>query len=161
MTTNQTNLKFFSATAIKNLPMWDCGVIPVGGQMFVAKWNDLFVIARNERNFWVVSAEEAKGCIKTVRDEAGKPVLGYRAPKMAPVGAKFEWNVECGTTCPDGCCGDEAPEFKQKCANKEEALALATRMEGKFTSPFTFIRVRGPAFYQFKRRGETGKYGQR
>jgi hypothetical protein len=149
MNTTKTGLKFFSATATKRFALTGWEMIQQGQTVHVAKWNDLFVVATSEKNFAVCTAETASGLVKTLRDQNNKPLPSRRAPRITGTETQFTWRVEAGHTCPDGCCGDESPTFEKVCGGKDEALALASKLEkGDYKNPTAFVRVMGPAFYQ-------------
>jgi len=149
MNTTKTSLKFFSATATKRFALTGWEMIQQGQTVHVAKWNDLFVVATSEKNFAVCTAETASGLVKTLRDQNNKPVPSRRAPRITGTETQFTWRVEAGHTCPDGCCGEDAPQFEKVCGGKDEALALASKLEkGDFKGTLAFVRVMGPAFYQ-------------
>lgn len=118
--------------------------------MFLAKWQELYVIAKDDTNFFIVSEAQASEYVRTERNEKNKLKLATNAPTIVPTGPGFEWTVECGSTCPDGC--DETVMDRRVVANKEEALAQAAQWDGtRVRGNREFIRVRGPAFYQIKR----------
>lgn len=144
-----TPLRFYLATAIKRICL-DSGFVDPDGQMFLAKWQELYVLAKDATNFFIVSEAQASEFVRTERDEKNKLKRADNAPVILPVGPAFEWTVECGSTCPDGC--DETIVDRQVKTTKEEALALATQWDGtRVHGVRDFIRVRGPAFYQIKR----------
>ena len=129
MNTTKTSLKFLSATATKRFALTGWEMIQQGQMVHVAKWNDLFVVATSEKNFAVCTAETASGLVKTLRDQNNKPVPSRRAPRITGTETQFTWRVEAGHTCPDGCCGEDAPRFEKTCGSKEEAIELAKKLE--------------------------------
>lgn len=142
-------MKFFTVTAIKRFPLAGWTTVQEGQTLSVAKWNDLFVLASSEKSFAILTAEQCQGLVKTVRDSAGRPVPCRRALAVTGKEVQFTWRVEAGHTCPDGCCGEDAPRFEKICGSKEEAIELAKKLEnGDFKGALAFVRVMGPAFYQ-------------
>jgi hypothetical protein len=160
MNTTKTTLKFFYAIANKQINFWSSGrIAQKGARMYVAKFGENFVVAFTQDSFFILSAKEAAEYVTTTR-ENGQPVVAtYKVPQIDPTGERFHWKVECGSTCPDGCCGDDCPTFSQKVSGKAEAEKLAKTMAGKYTGAFSFVRVQGPAFYSYQRRNENGQFG--
>lgn len=155
MTTSATNpstpapLRFYQAVAIKRICL-NSGFVEPNAPMFLAKWQELYVIAKDDTNFFIVPEAQASEYVRTERDEKNKLKLATNAPTIVPTGPGFEWTVECGSTCPDGC--DETVMDRRVVANKEEALAQAAQWDGtRVRGNREFIRIRGPAFYQIKR----------
>jgi len=155
MTTSATNpstpapLRFYQAVAIKRICL-NSGFVEPDAPMFLAKWHELYVIAKDDTNFFIVSEAQASEYVRTERDEKNKLKRATNPPTIVPTGPGFEWTVECGSTCPDGC--DETVMDRRVVANKEEALAQAAQWDGtRVRGNREFIRVRGPAFYQIKR----------
>jgi hypothetical protein len=148
-TTVRKPLKFYSATAVKRICL-DNGFVEADGAMFVAKWEGLYVIARDVDHYFVVSEAQAAEYVRTERDEKGKLKVATNAPMIYAEGSRFQWTVECGRTCPDSC--DETVGFTQTVNNKAEAEALVAALDGtQYRNPRDFLRIRGPAFYQIKR----------
>jgi len=144
-------LKFFAATAVKDVYMAR-GRVAFGTRMYVAKWNGLYVVALNEKEYFIFTAEQAMGYVKTERNQFGKPVVAfYKAPKIMGTEEPFTWKVMAGHTCPDGCCGDDCPTFQETVSGKEAALALEAKLEkGEFKGPLCWVRVIGPAYHSYK-----------
>lgn len=143
--------KFYHAIAAKHFHFPGWGMIHEGYPMSVAKFsNEVFVIALSPADFKLYKLEEAKDIAKTIRNKLGQlmPVSAFAAPPFSMLEPYFTWTVSAGHTCPDGCCGDDTPQFIKVCANKEEALALAEVKKLEFTNPTAFVKVTGPAFSQ-------------
>lgn len=150
-TSNSTTSKpgtFYLAKAIRTLYFGNWGIVKEGDQMFVAKWQDKYVVAKNDVNFYVLTAEEAALQVKTVRINGKlKAASNYISPRITGEEKAFTWNVEAGHTCPDGCCGDDCPTFTQVCKTEQEAMDLAKGLEsGNFSGECAFVRVMGPGF---------------
>jgi hypothetical protein len=142
-------MKFFTVTAIKRFPLAGWTTVQEGQTLSVAKWNELFVLATPRGSFAILTAEQCQERVKTVRDSNGKPVPAQGTPAITGKEVQFTWRVEAGHTCPDGCCGEDAPRFEKTCGSKEEAIELAKKLEnGDFKGALAFVRVMGPAFYQ-------------
>jgi hypothetical protein len=155
MTTSAINpsvpapLRFYQAVAIKRICL-NSGFVESGASMFVAKWQGLYVIAKDAANFFIVSEAQASEYVRTERDEKNKLKRATNAPTIVPTGPGFEWTVECGSTCPDGC--DETVMDRRVVTNKEEALAQAAQWDGtRVRESHHFLRIRGPGFYEIKR----------
>ena len=142
-------LRFFKATALKRICFND-GFVELGGPMFVAKWEGLYVIAKNASNYFIETEAKAAEYVRTERNDKNKLVVAHDGPVIRPVGEKFEWTVELGCSCPDDC--DETISSSRKVNNKEEALAMVANLTEPVSNPRRgFARIRGPGFYQFTR----------
>jgi hypothetical protein len=143
-------LRFYNAVAIKKFAMND-GIVTENQPMFVAKWKNLFVLAKNNQSYFVTTAEKAAEYTRTFRDSTNKKVVATNGPRIIPVGGRFEWHVEAGTTDEDNC--DENSSFTRLVQDEVEARALVDSLK---TTRFTnhvrnFLRIRGPAFYSYER----------
>jgi hypothetical protein len=142
-------LRFFKATALKRICFND-GFVEIGGPMFVAKWEGLYVIAKNASNYFIETEAKAAEYVRTERNDKNKLVVAHDGPVIRPVGEKFEWTVELGCSCPDDC--DETISSSRKVNNKAEALAMVANLTEPASNPRRgFARIRGPGFYQFTR----------
>lgn len=142
-------LRFFKATALKRICFND-GFVELGGQIFVAKWEGLYVIAKNASNYFIETEAKAAEYVRTERNDKNKLVVAHDGPVIRPVGEKFEWTVELGFSCPDDC--DETISSCNRVSNKAEALAMVANLTEPANSPQRgFARIRGPGFYQFTR----------
>lgn len=142
-------LRFYLAVAAKRICL-DNGFVEPDTQMFVAKWSGLYVVAKDNDNFFLVTEAQAPDYVRTERDDKNKLKPALAGPTITPVGEKFEWVVECGTSCADGC--DEAIAITRTVATKEAAEALVAELDGtRVRGSRDFLRIRGPAFYQIKR----------
>lgn len=142
-------LRFFKATALKRICFND-GFVEQGGPMFVAKWEGLYVVAKNDANFFIETETRAGDYVRTERNDKNKLVVAHNGPVIRPVGEKFEWVVEFGQSCPDDC--DETILSSVRVANKAEALAKVANFTEPANNPYRgFARIRGPGFYQFIR----------
>lgn len=151
MTTSETpqTLKFYRATAVKRI-CFNSGFIDPGASLFLAKWNELYVIARDTENFFIVEETKAPDYIRSERDAEHNLVLAENPPAIPLTAEAFQWTVECGNTCPDGT--DETISGSRTVATKQEAMTLASAWDGtQVRGNRGFIRIRGPAFYQIKR----------
>ena len=152
MTTSNTetlHLRFYNATTTKRICL-DSGFVEPGSPMFVAKWQGLYVIAKDNNNFFFVDEARASDYVRTERNDKNKLVRALNGPTIEPVGDRFQWTVECGRSCPDGC--DETLVVTEKVASKDAALALMAQLDGtRARTNRDFLRIRGPAFYQIKR----------
>ena len=152
MTTSNTetlHLRFYNATMTKRICL-DSGFVEPGSPMFVAKWQGLYVIAKDNDNFFFIDEARASHYVRTERNDKNKLVRALNGPTIEPVGDRFQWTVECGRSCPDGC--DETLVVTEKVASKDAALALMAQLDGtRARTNRDFLRIRGPAFYQIKR----------
>lgn len=144
-----TPLKFFNSRAIKRI-CFDGGFVEPNAPMFVAKWNDLLVIAKDADNYFVATSAQTAEYVEIIKNGEGEVEYCTDAPTILPQGPRFVWTVQCGRTCQDGC--DETLLFDQTVNTKEEVDALLESLDGvRFRGPRDFIRVRGPGYYQIKR----------
>lgn len=150
-TTDLKPLRFYLAKTVKRICL-DTGFVDTDSPMFVAKWQDLFVIAKDDNNFFFATEAQASEYVRTERDEKNKPkrALNCNSPVILPVSDRFKWTVQCGLTCPDG--GDETIFENCVVQNKEAAEALAAQWDGtQVRGARGFLRIRGPAFYEIRR----------
>jgi hypothetical protein len=65
--------------------------------MFVAKWQGLYVIAKDAANFFIVSEAQASEYVRTERDKKNKLKWATNAPTIVPTGPGFERPVRGAT----------------------------------------------------------------
>jgi hypothetical protein len=144
-------LRFFIAKAMKQFVMSD-GVVEKDAEMFLAKWQGVYVIARNSENFFLVNAKKAPDYVQSVRNAAGKLGRAVNGPVVFPTGPRFQWVVEA-CVLPTGGCEDEQVTETKVVENKQQAEQLIVEWENsKYSNKSQhFLRIRGPAFYKVKR----------
>lgn len=148
-TTSPKPLRFYLGKTIKRICL-DTGFVDVDSPMFVAKWDGLYVIAKDNDNFFLATSAQASEYVRTERDEKNKIKYAPNGPTILPVGERFKWTVECGNTCPNG--GDETVVGSSVVQNKEAAMNLAAQWDGtQVRGTQGFLRIRGPAFYEIRR----------
>lgn len=144
-----TPLKFFNARASKRI-CFDNGFVEKDAPMFVAKWNDLLVVARDATNFFVATEAQTTEIVEIIKNAEGEVEYCTDAPSILPQGPRFTWTVQCGRTCQDGC--DETILFDRTVETKQEVEFLLEELDGvRYRGPRDFIRVRGPGHYTIKR----------
>jgi hypothetical protein len=152
--TNPPPLQFYLATATKRFCL-NSGFVEPGTRMFVAKWQKLYIVAKDSDNFFLISEDQAPQFIRTERDEQNKLKPAQDGPVICPTGPSFQWTVESGSTCPDDC--DETAEHIESFPTQEEAILFARNEFARQQSRPTaigndlFIRIRGPVFYKYER----------
>jgi hypothetical protein len=144
-----TPLRFFNARAHKRI-CFDNGFVEKDAPMFVAKWNDLLVVARDATNFFVATEAQTAEFVEIIKNAEGEVEYCTDAPSILPQGPRFTWTVQCGRTCQDGC--DETILFDRTVETKQEVESLLEELDGvRYRGPRDFIRVRGPGHYTIKR----------
>ena len=72
MTTSATTpLRFYKASAVKRM-CFNSGFVEPNSPLFVAKWTNLYVIARDAQNFFIIEEAKAPEYVRTERDEKNK-----------------------------------------------------------------------------------------
>lgn len=147
--TSTSTLCFYEAFAQKRIT-FNNGIAEKGSLVFLAKWNDLYVIAKDSSDFFFVAEAQAPEYVKTNRDANNKPVPAATPPAISPTSPAFLWTVQYGVSCPDGT--DETSYKTGIKPTKEEAFKLAACWDQEASANLlAFIRIRGPGFYQIKR----------
>lgn len=149
MTTTSKPLKFYSAVAIKRFCL-NSGFVEPGAPLFLAKWEENYVVAHDATNFFIATEAQASEYVRTERNDKNKPIPAQNPPQFTTEAPEFQWVVECGEVCPD--TGEENTFSSSSKPSKEEAFLLADSWDGtEIAGARGFIRIRGPGFYQVKR----------
>jgi len=147
--TTPNRLEFKPAKAAKRI-CFESKYIAKGDRVYIAPWEDVFVIAINSEDFFIATNAQTMEFVVALDANEAQQASGEELPQILPTNSKFHWTVQCGISCLDYC--DETIKETKVFATRPEADEyVAFLHDGKLDNKRYFIRIRGPGFYSIKR----------